>query len=83
MKKQQTGMNYLRQRMAILNYHSLQEAADAVGCNRGNLWRWFNLTTTPGVDWIPLFAEALDTTILEILIALEVITPSRAKQERA
>lgn len=82
MKKQLTGMDYLRQRMEILDYRSLQEVAEAVGCNRGNLWRWFKLETRPSIDWIPLFATALDTTIIEIMIALEVITPKEARLQQ-
>jgi hypothetical protein len=41
--------------------------------NRGNLWRWWNFDTRPSVDMVPVFAEVLQASELEILAALEVI----------
>lgn len=72
-KKQLTGMEYLRSRMEELDYKSLQEVADHMNVNRGNLWRWWNFDTRPSVDMIPVFATVLQVPELEILAALEVI----------
>jgi transcriptional regulator with XRE-family HTH domain len=66
--------------MEQLGYRSLQQLADEMGVNRGNVWRWFNLTTRPSVDMIPIFAKALRTTPIEIMIALEVMTPAQARK---
>jgi transcriptional regulator with XRE-family HTH domain len=72
-KKQLTGMEYLRSRMEELGYKNLQEVAEHMSVNRGNLWRWWNYDTRPSVDMIPVFATVLEASELEILAALEVI----------
>ncbi|CAB4153308.1 HTH_XRE domain containing protein [uncultured Caudovirales phage] len=72
-KKQLTGMEYLRSRMEELGYNSLQEVAEHMNVNRGNLWRWWNYDTRPSIDMIPVFATVLQVPELEILAALEVI----------
>jgi len=67
-----TGMEWLRYRMERNGYTSLQQVADAVGINRGNLWRYFMLETRPSIDVLPLLADALDAHIYDVLAALEV-----------
>lgn len=67
-----TGLDYLRARMEYLGYNSMEEVAQAVGVNRGNLWRWFRLDCRPSIDWIPLLATALRVKPIEIMAALEV-----------
>jgi len=67
-----TGMEWLRSRMTYLGYTSLQQVADLAGINRGNLWRYFQLETRPSIDVLPLLADALGVTVMEILRALEV-----------
>jgi transcriptional regulator with XRE-family HTH domain len=67
-----TGMDWLRFRMTYLGDTSLQQVADRVGINRGNLYRYFQLETRPSIDVVPLLADALGVTVMEILRALEV-----------
>lgn len=70
-------MKWLRKRMEELDYCSLQEVADAIGINRGNLYRYFTAETRPSIEMMPPMCEALDVTYEELLIALEVIKPSK------
>jgi transcriptional regulator with XRE-family HTH domain len=70
-------MKWLRNRMTELEYNSLQEVADAVGINRGNLYRYFTAETRPSIEMMPPLCSALDVTYEELLIALEVIKPSK------
>ena len=74
-KKTQTGMTWLRTRMDELEYESLQQVADQIGINRGNLWRYFKLETRPSVALLPAICKALDATPQDVLRALEVISP--------
>jgi len=70
-------MKWLRDRMEQLEYASLQEVADAVGINRGNLYRYFTAETRPSIEMMPPLCSALDVSYEELLIALEVIKPSK------
>jgi hypothetical protein len=65
-------MEWLRYRMEVNGYTSLQQVADAAGLNRGNLWRYFMLQTRPSIDVLPVLADALDSHIYDVLAALEV-----------
>ena len=76
-KKYLTGMEWLRDRMETLEYHSLQEVAEDLGINRGNLYRYFTLQTKPSIAMMPPLSEVLNATWEEILVALEVVTPIR------
>lgn len=73
--KTQTGMPWLRTRMDELEYSSLQQVAEQIGVNRGNLWRYFMLETRPSVALLPAICKALDSTPQDVLRALEVISP--------
>jgi len=70
-------MKWLRNRMAELEYGSLQEVADAIGINRGNLYRYFTAETRPSIEMMPPMCSALDVTYEELLIALEVVKPTK------
>lgn len=70
-------MKWLRNRMNELDYRSLQEVAEAVGINRGNLYRYFTGETRPSIEMMPPLCSALDLTYEELLIALEVIKPPK------
>ena len=76
-KKYLTGMEWLRDRMDKLEYFSLQEVAEDVGINRGNLYRYFTLETKPSIAMMPPLCEVLHATWEELLVALEVIKPVR------
>lgn len=77
-KNQMTGMKWLRSRMNELGYKSLQEVADAMGINRGNVYRYFTLETRPSVDMLPVFCKALDAEGTEVLRALKVIKSNQS-----
>lgn len=70
-------MKWLRNRMEELQYASLQEVADAVGINRGNLYRYFTAETRPSIEMLPPLCSALDVSYEELLEALEVTKPSK------
>lgn len=71
-RKQESGMVWLRSRMADLDYSSLEEVASELGINRGNLYRYFTLETRPSVAMVNPMCEVLQTTPEELLKALEV-----------
>lgn len=68
-----TGMPWLRDRMAKLGYTSLEEVANDIGINRGNLYRYFTLENKPSVALLPVMSTVLDVSYAEILKALECI----------
>ena len=70
---QLTGMDWLKQRMSMLDYQSLQEVAEDVGINRGNLYRIFMLETSPSVALLPALCRTLHTPLVELLRVLEVL----------
>jgi transcriptional regulator with XRE-family HTH domain len=70
-------MKWLRNRMTELGYSSLQEVADAVGINRGNLYRYFTAETRPSIEMMPPLCQVLEVTYEELLVALEVIKPAK------
>jgi len=61
--------------MDELEYSSLQQVADDMGINRGNLWRYFQLETKPSVAMLPVMCKVLNSTPQDVLRALEVISP--------
>jgi len=73
MAKRKTGMPWLRDRMAKLGYKSLEEVANDMNINRGNLYRYFSLETKPSVAMLPALSTVLDVSYAEILKALECI----------
>jgi len=73
MAKKKTGMEWLRSRMNRLGYRSLQEVAEEIGINRGNLYRYFSLETKPSVAMLPVLCEVLDASYEEVLKALECV----------
>jgi hypothetical protein len=72
-KKKLTGMDWLRAQMERNNYGSLEVTASQMSINRGNLYRYFTFENRPSVDMLPVMATALDTTIDDLLVALEVL----------
>jgi transcriptional regulator with XRE-family HTH domain len=72
MTNQKTGMEWLRARMDKLGYTSLEEVANDLGINRGNLYRYFALETKPSVAMLPPMCEVFRVRTDEILYALEV-----------
>jgi len=74
--KKATGLEWLRGRMDELGYRSLEEVAQQIGINRGNLYRYFSLETRPSVALLPDLCRALDSSPAEILKALEILRPN-------
>ena len=68
-----TGMNWLRQQMEILEMASLEQVAQAVGINRGNLYRYFTFETRPSIALLPDLCYALSVDVNTLLRALEII----------
>lgn len=66
-------MKWLRERMKELDYHSLQEVAEDIGINRGNLYRYFTLETRPSIEMMPPLCTVLGISYEQLLIVLEVI----------
>jgi transcriptional regulator with XRE-family HTH domain len=73
MAKKKIGMEWLRSKMAELNYTSLEQVAVDVGINRGNLYRYFSLETKPSVAMLPVLCEVLNASYEEVLKALDCI----------
>jgi len=71
MAKNKQGMEWLRAKMAELNYTSLEQVAVDIGINRGNLYRYFTLETKPSVAMLPTLCAVLDASYEEILKALD------------
>ncbi len=71
-----TGLEWLRDRMEKLGYKSLEEVAQQVGINRGNLYRYFSLETRPSVALLPDLCRALKVSPAELLKALEILRPN-------
>ena len=71
-----TGMEWLRARMDKLNYNSLEEVANEIQINRGNLYRYFSLETRPSVALLPELCRVLKASPAEILKALEILGPN-------
>jgi transcriptional regulator with XRE-family HTH domain len=71
-----TGLEWLRARMEKLNYKSLEEVAQGIQINRGNLYRYFSLETRPSVALLPELCRVLKASPVEILRALEILGPN-------
>jgi transcriptional regulator with XRE-family HTH domain len=71
--KELTGMEWLRARMEKLGYNSLEEVAQEIQINRGNLYRYFSLETRPSVALLPNLCKVLKASPAEILRALEIL----------
>ena len=71
-----TGLEWLRARMDKLGYNSLEEVAQEIHINRGNLYRYFSLETRPSVALLPNLCNALKASPVEILKALEILGPN-------
>ena len=71
-----TGLEWLRARMEKLGYNSLEEVAQEIQINRGNLYRYFSLETRPSVALLPNLCSALKASPAEILKALEILGPN-------
>ena len=71
--KDLTGMEWLRARMDKLGYNSLEEVAQEIQINRGNLYRYFSLETRPSVALLPNLCKVLKASPAEILKALEIL----------
>lgn len=71
-----TGMEWLRARMEKLNYNSLEEVAQEIQINRGNLYRYFSLETRPSVALLPDLCRVLKASPAELLRALEILGPN-------
>ena len=74
--KNVTGLEWLRARMDKLGYNSLEEVAQEIQINRGNLYRYFSLETRPSVALLPNLCRALKASPTEILKALEILGPN-------
>ena len=71
-----TGLEWLRARMDKLGYRSLEQVANEIGINRGNLYRYFSLETRPSVALLPDLCRALEASPAEVLKALEILRPN-------
>ena len=65
-----TGLEWLRARMEKLGYSSLEEVAQEIQINRGNLYRYFAFETRPSIDLLPKLCNGLNASPLEVLTAL-------------
>lgn len=72
------SMRWLRNRMDDLGYTSLEQVAQAMGINRGNLYRYFTLETAPSIHMVPVMCRALQCTYDELFQALKVTTKSQS-----
>lgn len=70
-----TGLEWLRARMDKLGYSSLEEVAQEIEINRGNLYRYFSLETRPSVALLPDLCRVLKASPAEVLKALEILGP--------
>lgn len=70
-----TGLEWLRARMDKLGFNSLEEVAQEIHINRGNLYRYFSLETRPSVALLPDLCRVLKASPAEILKALEILGP--------
>ena len=68
-----TGLEWSRARMEKLNYNSLEEVAQEIQINRGNLYRYFSLETRPSVALLPELCRVLKVSPAELLKALEIL----------
>jgi len=71
-----TGLEWLRARMEKLGFNSLEEVAQEIQINRGNLYRYFSLETRPSVALLPDLCRVLKVSPAEILKALEILGPN-------
>jgi len=71
-----TGLEWLRARMEKLGFNSLEEVAQEIQINRGNLYRYFSLETRPSVALLPDLCRVLKSSPAEILKALEILGPN-------
>ena len=71
-----TGLEWLRARMEKLGYNSLEEVAQEIQINRGNLYRYFSLETRPSVALLPDLCRVLKASPADILKALEILGPN-------
>lgn len=77
MSKKLKGMDFLRHRMSVVGYKSLEEVAVNVGINRGNLYRYFTLETAPSIAMVNPLARTLKVCANDILSALDCPAPER------
>ena len=75
---QQTGLEWLRERMDELGYKNLDTVAAEIGTHRGNLWRYFNHDNTPNMGLLPVMCEVLAATPTELLRALKILGPRQS-----
>jgi transcriptional regulator with XRE-family HTH domain len=71
-----TGLEWLRARMEKLGFNSLEEVAQEIQINRGNLYRYFSLETRPSVALLPDLCRVLKASPAEILKALKILGPN-------
>lgn len=74
----QRSYKWLRQRMDDLGYTSLEQVAVAMGINRGNLYRYFTLETSPSIAMLPVFCEVLETDVNTMLRVLKVLKKNQS-----
>jgi hypothetical protein len=55
----------------------LNSLSEAVGINKGNIYRYFTQQQRPRVDVVPMLCEALKTTPATLLIQLGVMPKVR------
>ncbi len=70
-----TGLEWLRARMEKLGYSSLEDVAQELQINRGNLYRYFSLETRPSVALLPDLCRVLKASPSDVLKALEILGP--------
>jgi transcriptional regulator with XRE-family HTH domain len=69
-------MDWLRATMKKRGY-TLNSLSEAVGINKGNIYRYFTQQQRPRVDVVPMLCEALKTTPATLLIQLGVMPKVR------
>jgi transcriptional regulator with XRE-family HTH domain len=57
--------------MDELGYTSLEQVAQQIGINRGNLHRYFTLENRPSIALLPAMSKTLQASYEEILQALK------------
>jgi transcriptional regulator with XRE-family HTH domain len=68
---------WFRRRMTDAGLETLEDLAEAVGINKGNLSRYFRQETRPAVTVVGPLAEALDLAPETVLIGLGVLPRPR------
>jgi transcriptional regulator with XRE-family HTH domain len=71
-QKRLEGLNWLYTHLKPVGLATLQEAAEACGLDKADLWRYFNGDERPSIDRLPKLWKGLQVSLDELLVALNV-----------